>query len=140
MVSPPRHWPEFRLLGADLSDGVDVRALTKLMTDLSIALRVIADEHLGLGERRGPMTVEERVLAGGRHRAEGRVRRGGRDDLELPFDRADDAGRDDLSTVLADVLGTDEGAAGAAQRRPGAGGAGVGRARDNVRTTLWEWK
>lgn len=58
-----RPWLLFRVDG-DMAAGVDARALGQLLQDIAGAARAIADERLGLGARRGPMTALEQSLAG----------------------------------------------------------------------------
>ena len=56
-------WLAFRIAG-DTGAGVDARALAKLLTDIMNAARIIAREKLSLDTRRGPMSSQERALAG----------------------------------------------------------------------------
>ena len=58
-----RPWLQFRITGSD-PGGVDVRALADLLEELARATRFIADELLGLGRPRGPLSQLERSLAG----------------------------------------------------------------------------
>ena len=58
-----RPWLRFRITGND-PDGVDARALADLIEELARATRLIADELLGLGRPRGPLSQLERSLAG----------------------------------------------------------------------------
>ena len=56
-------WLVFRVAG-DTGAGVDARALARLLTDIVGAARIIARERLSLDARSGPMTSDERALAG----------------------------------------------------------------------------
>lgn len=58
-----RPWLLFRVDG-DMGAGVDARALGQLLQDIAGAARVIADEKLALGPRRGPLNPLELSLAG----------------------------------------------------------------------------
>lgn len=58
-----RPWLLFRVDG-DMGAGVDARALSQLLQDIAGAARVIADEKLALGPRRGPLNPLELSLAG----------------------------------------------------------------------------
>lgn len=51
-------------IDGDLAGGVDARALAQLLQDVVGAARLIADEKLSLGRRRGRMSAQERALAG----------------------------------------------------------------------------
>ena len=55
-------WLHFHIAGS-ATGGVDARALAQLLEDMTGAARVIADEKLSLGRRRGPMSRLERSLA-----------------------------------------------------------------------------
>ena len=56
-------WLVFRVAG-DTGTGVDARALARLLTDIVGAARIIARERLSLDARSGPMSSDERALAG----------------------------------------------------------------------------
>lgn len=56
-------WFEFRIHDADTTRGVDTRVLSRFLAELTVAMRAIADDRLGIGERRGPMTADERAIA-----------------------------------------------------------------------------
>ena len=57
-----RPWLRFRITGND-PGGVDVRALADILEELARATRFIADELIGLGRPRGPLSQPERSLA-----------------------------------------------------------------------------
>lgn len=57
-----RPWLRLRITGND-SGGVDVRALAGVLEELARATRCIADELIGLGRPRGPLSQLERSLA-----------------------------------------------------------------------------
>ena len=61
--SAERPWLRFRIVGNE-PGGVDARALADLIGELARATRLIADELLGLGRPRGPLSQLERSLAG----------------------------------------------------------------------------
>ncbi len=58
-----RPWLRFHITGGD-PGGVDARALADLIEELARVTRLIADELLGLGRPRGPLSQLERSLAG----------------------------------------------------------------------------
>ena len=57
-----RPWMHFHIAG-NPTGGVDARALAELLQEMAKAARLIADEKLSLGRRRGPMNELERSLA-----------------------------------------------------------------------------
>lgn len=57
-----RPWLRFRITGND-PGGVDARALADILEELARATRFIADELIGLGRPRGPLSQLERSLA-----------------------------------------------------------------------------